>query len=142
MYYHFRIHNDPDGLWTDCIELEGCSTQADTMDELSFNMKEVLNLYLDEPGDSKVIMPFPDETIKESKNIIKVKADLQIAFAFYLRMLRLKRQLTQKEAARLLGLKHLYSYQRLESSKKANPGLLTLGKIKEVFPEFDLNMVI
>ena len=40
-------------------------------------------------------------------------------------------------------LKHLYSYQRLESSKKANPELKTLiGKIKEAFPDFDLNMII
>ena len=84
----------------------------------------------------------PDETIKLKDNVVKVKVDSQIAFAFYLRENRLKNNKTQKEMAEMLGFKHLYSYQRLESSKKANPELKTLEKLKEVFPEFDLNMVI
>jgi antitoxin HicB len=142
MYYHFKIHNDSDGLWGECIELEGCSTQADTMEELKNNMEEALNLYLDEPANSKTIFPFPDTTVKNSKNIAKVKVDPQIAFANYLRMLRLKHHMTQKQTAQKLGLKHLYSYQRLESSKKANPELRTLEKIKEVFPEFNLDLVL
>ncbi|MCG8568800.1 MAG: type II toxin-antitoxin system HicB family antitoxin, partial [Spirochaetes bacterium] len=126
----------------ECIELEGCVTQADSMEELQENMKEALDLYLDEPADSKTIFPLPDETIELKEDIVKVKADLQIAFAFYLRKNRLKNHKTQKEMAEMLGLKHLYNYQRLESSKKANPELKTLSKIKEVFPDFDLNMVI
>jgi antitoxin HicB len=142
MYYHFKIHNDTDGLWAECLELEGCVTQAENMEELERNMKEVLDLYLDEPADSKTVYPMPRDIIKESKNIVKVKANPQIAFAFYLRMLRIQHNLTQKQVAELLDLKNMYSYQRLESSKKANPELKTLGKIKEVFPEFDLNYVL
>ena len=142
MFYHFIIYNDSDGLWADCLELDGCITQADSMEELLYNMKEALDLYLDEPDFSKKIFPFPDENIKESENILKIKVNTQIAFAFYLRMLRLKHHLTQKQVAQMLELKNLYSYQRLESSKKANPELKTLGKIKEVFPEFDLNLVV
>lgn len=142
MYYHFKIHNDSDGLWAECIELEGCVTQADSMEELQKNMKEALDLYLDEPADSKIIFPMPDNSIELKEDVVKVKVDSQIAFAFYLRENRLKNHKTQKEMAKMLGLKHLYSYQRLESSKKANPELKTLEKLKEVFPEFDLNMVI
>ncbi|MCK5267639.1 MAG: type II toxin-antitoxin system HicB family antitoxin [Spirochaetes bacterium] len=142
MYYHFKVHMDPDDLWAECIELKGCVTQAYNMDELKENMREVLNLYLDEPSDSKTIFPFPDQSIKLSETIVKVKADPQVAFAIYLRMLRIKHHMTQKQTAAMLGLKHLYSYQRLESSKKANPALKTLEKIKEVFPEFNFNMLI
>jgi antitoxin HicB len=142
MYYHFKIHNDPDGLWAECIELKGCATQADSIEELQENMKEALDLYLDELADSKMIFPLPDDTITLKDNVVKVKVDSQIAFSFYLRENRLRNNKTQKEMADMLGFKHLYSYQRLESSKKANPELKTLEKLKEVFPEFDLNMVI
>lgn len=51
-------------------------------------------------------------------------------------------RMTQKEAARLLGMKNIYSYQRLESGKTANPELLTLVRIKQVFPEIDLDDVV
>jgi antitoxin HicB len=50
--------------------------------------------------------------------------------------------MNQKEAARLLGMKNIYSYQRLESGKTANPELLTLVRIKQVFPEIDLDDVV
>jgi len=142
LYYHFKIHNDNDGLWAECIELEGCATQADNINELKQNMEEALNLYLDEPNDSKAVFPFPDDSIKESDKIVKIKVNPGIAFAGYLRALRINHNLTQKQVSVMLGLKHLYSYQRLESSKKANPELKTLEKIKEVFPEFNLNLII
>ena len=142
MYYHFKVHNDLDGLWAECIELEGCITQAENETELKTNMKEALDLYLDEPEYSKQIFPFPDNSIDEDENIVSVKVEPSIAFAFYLRMLRTQHNMTQKQVADMLKLKNIYSYQRLESSKKANPELKTLGKIKEIFPEFDLNSVI
>lgn len=142
MYYHFKIHHHSDGLWAECIELSGCLTQANNISELLVNMREVLNLYLDEPSDSTTAFSLPKKNIKETKNIVKVKVAPKIAFAFYLRMLRLKHNLTQKEIAQKLGFKNLYSYQRLESSKKANPELITLVKIKEILPDFDLNLLV
>ena len=39
------------------------------------------------------------------------------------------------------GMNNIYSYQRLESPKKANPSLLTLNKIKKIFPELNLDMI-
>ncbi|RPJ09911.1 MAG: type II toxin-antitoxin system HicB family antitoxin [Spirochaetaceae bacterium] len=142
MIYHFRIHNDIDGFWAECIELPGCMTQADSLKKLHINSKEVLDLYLDEPENSRIVFPLPDESIEESDAVIGVKADSAVAFAFYLRMIRLNHKLTQRDAAKMLHFKNLYSYQRLESSKKANPELKTLEKIREVFPEFDLNLVV
>lgn len=142
MYYHFKIHNDSDGLWAECIELDGCVSQAENMEELEKNMKEALEVFLDEPPDSKIIYSLPDDSIELKNDIVRVKVNFQIAFPFYLREQRLINHKTQREMSKILGLKHLYSYQRLESSKKANPELKTLVKLKEVFPEFDLNMVV
>ncbi len=47
MKYHFRIHEE-NGFWAECIELSGCFTQADTIEELYDNMYEALKLYLEE----------------------------------------------------------------------------------------------
>jgi transcriptional regulator with XRE-family HTH domain len=45
--------------------------------------------------------------------------------------------MTQKQAAGMLGMKNVYSYQRLE--KKSNPTLNIIKKIHNVFPEIKLN---
>lgn len=51
----------------------------------------------------------------------------------------LKKGMTQQEAAKLLGMKSLYSYQRLESSKKSNPTLSMLHRVKRLFPELKID---
>ena len=71
--YHFLIHDDPgDKYWAEGIELPGCLTQGDSLEELRQNMAEALNLMLDEPDDSAVIHPLPDPKIK-GNNIVLVK---------------------------------------------------------------------
>ena len=73
---------------------------------------------------------------------MKVAVDPKIAFAQLLRMARHKRGLSQNQVSTMIGLKNIYSYQRLESSKGANPALATIAKIKQVFPEFKLDLVL
>jgi len=132
MKYHFRIHKEDRGYWAECIELSGCKTEGDNLEELEANMQESLNLYLDEPETSKIIFPLPQK-ISESKNVKAISVDPNVAFAFVLRRERLLRKLTQKKVADLLGV-GLYSYQRLESSKTANPRFSTIVKLVQVFP--------
>ena len=138
MKYHFKIRKEGKSWIAKCVELDGCMAQATSRERLEHNMEEALNAYLDEPADSKVPLPFPDSEAKG----VQVSVSPGIAFAHYLRTLRLSRGMTQKEAAKLLGMKNIYSYQRLESGKTANPELLTLVKIKKVFPEIDLDDVV
>ncbi len=141
MYYHFKIHKDKNGYWAECIELQGCNTQADTKKELYENMKEALNLFLDEPAESNVLFPLPKKRLK-AYNIMKVPVNTRIAFSFLLRRERLLHKMTQKEVAKKIGVKNIYNYQRLEYSKTANPALSTLVKIKEVFPDLNIDDVI
>lgn len=141
MYYHFKIHKEKDGYWAECIELKGCVTQGNSFKELEKNMEEALNLYLDEPDNSDVVFPLPNDEI-EGEDIVEVPVNPKIAFAFTLRMLRKKKGLTQNEIARILGMKNIYSYQRLERSKWANPSLITLAKIKKVFPELNVDEIL
>ena len=138
MTYHFRIH-EKDGLWAECIELEGCVTQGKDRVELDKNMREALNLYLEEPESSTVVFPESDSE-SSGANVVAVEVDPSIAFSLQLRQLRLRHNLTQKEAAKRLGMRSLYSYQRLE--RRSNPSLATIKKVKTVFPDFSLDSVL
>lgn len=141
MKYHFKMHREKAGYWAECLELKGCVTQADTLKILQKNMEEVLNLYLDEPEDSKALFPLPNKRLK-GKNIVVVSVQPHIAFSFALRRYRLMSRLTQRQAAQRLGFVNLYNYQRLESSKTANPALSTLVQLKRAFPDLDLSEVL
>jgi predicted RNase H-like HicB family nuclease len=136
MKYHFKIRRDSDALWAECIELEGCHTQADTEKELYIYMKEVLDLYLAEPEGSERIAPLPRGKIK-AKNIVEIEVDPRIAFSLNIKHLRKKHKFTQQQLADMLGMKNIYSYQRLE--KKSNPSLEMLARVKKIYPEFNVN---
>lgn len=140
MKYHFKIHQEAKGFWAECIELEGCTTQADTIEELFDNMQTALNLYLEEPIDSKELAPLPQK-IALSNSLVEIPVYPEVAFAFLMRYYRHKHGLTQKQAAEKMGFEKMYSYQRLESGR-CNPSLKTMSKIKEVFPDFSLDMAI
>jgi len=141
MHYHFRIYKEDSGYWASCIELNGCHSQGDTLEELNSNLEEVLNLYLNEPSNSKIMFPLPEDDL-QGEDIVSVKVDPKIAFANCLRMIRVKHKMSQKEVAEKLGYKSIWAYQKLETSSKTNPELKTISKIKEVFPDFDLNYVL
>lgn len=138
MKYHFKIHKEKKGYWEECVELKGCVSQGDSLDELGKNLSESLNLYLDEPEDSQVIFTSPKKTMK-GKNILSVEVDPQIALALLIRTERLKRKWTQANAAKEIGIP-LYSYQKLESSKTANPEWKTLIKVRKIFPSLNINL--
>lgn len=141
MKYHFKIHKEGKGFWAECIELSGCFTQGDSMKELRQNMQEALNLYIEEPEDSRKLFPLPDDSIAPSRSIVEVQVDPSIAFAFMVRYNRIQQGLTQQEAADKLGFENIYSYQRLEN-KKCNPTLKILFQIKKGFPEFSVDHML
>ena len=134
MNYHFKVHKEGSGYWAQCIELEGCVTQADSLKELNTNMQEALNLYIEEAEGSQDLALLPDDSIKLKKNIAKVTVDPKIAFAFLVRYHRIKHGMTQQQAAKNLGFPNIYSYQRLET-RRSNPRLETIASLKKLFPE-------
>lgn len=141
MRYHFKVKKEKKGYSAVCIELPGCVTQGDSREELDSNMEEALNLYLDEPADSKAIYPLPRKRVT-GRAVAEVHVQPRIAFAFLLRMTRLNQRLTQREAATRIGITgSLNNYQRLENSDTANPVLETLVLIKKAFPEFPLDQI-
>jgi predicted RNase H-like HicB family nuclease/DNA-binding XRE family transcriptional regulator len=141
MKYHFKIHKEGNGFWANCLELSGCVTQADSMEELRKNMQEALNLYIDEPVDSKRLAALPDDAISLSRSVVEVPVDPSVAFAFMVRYNRIKEGFTQQEVANMLGFDNIYSYQRLEN-KKCNPTLKIVSQIKKVYPNFSVDFAL
>lgn len=141
MRYHFKIHKEGKGYWAQCIELPGVMTQANTKEELEKNMREALNLCIEEPEGSKDLSPLPDESIKCSKNVVEVAVDPQIAFSYLLRRERILQGLTQQEAARKMGFDTIFSYQRLERGK-SNPSLKIISRVKRVFPNIQVDYAL
>ena len=140
MKYHFKVHKEKKGYWAEGVEITYAHTQGDTLAELHFNMQEVLELCLDEPEDSNLILPLPDPKIK-GKNIVEVTVSPNMALAMLLRRQRMMARMSQRATAEKLGIKHLSQYQRLESGK-TNPELGTLVKIKGIFPGLSIDAVL
>lgn len=141
MKYHFRLHEDKKGFWAECIEIQGILTQADTRDEVKKNAEDALNLTLEEPEHSKMIFPLPDQTLR-GKRLFEVEVDPCIALSMLVRQARIQKGLTQSQAARAMGFKGIFSYQRMESGRKCNPALNTIVKVCKVFPEIDLSLIL
>ncbi len=102
-------------------------------------MQEALNLYLEEPDNSKTIFP-PPLARPSGRGVAAVEVDPAVAFSMLLRQLRVLHKLTQAQAARRLGMRSLYSYQRLE--RRSNPSLATINKVKALFPDFSLDAIL
>ena len=142
MFYHFKIHNESDGFWAECLELEGCQTQADTLTDLQLNMEEVLNLFLSEPQESKLIFPLPLSKTPKMKGVLKVQVEPSVAFSLLMRMTRIQKKLTLKQMAKKLNYKNINTYAKLEKAKTANPELRTIANIKNVFSDFPINLIL
>jgi predicted RNase H-like HicB family nuclease/DNA-binding XRE family transcriptional regulator len=136
MNYHFKLHKEILGYWAECCELDGCNTEGDSLEEVQKACEEALDVYLYEPDNSERIIPLPDEALDGKRGIIKIMADPQRAFAILLKNHRLNAHMTQKQVSEMLGMKNIYSYQRLE--KKSNPSLSMINKIHTKFPEIKL----
>lgn len=79
MFYHFQIFKEDIGYWSSCIELKGCVTQGDSIEELQENMEETLDLYLDELETLDLPLPLPDSDFYERKDIFKVPVNVKKA---------------------------------------------------------------
>jgi len=142
MFYHFKIKKESNGYWAECLELEGCNAEADTMAEVETNMQDALNLYLSEPFNSKVIFPLPfEKTPKMKGKLVKVSVDSSVAFSFLMRITRLQHHLTLSEMAKKLQYKNINTYAKLERPKTSNPELKTIAKITRVFNNFPIGLV-
>ena len=137
MKYHFKIHKEQDGFWAECLELEGCRTQADSKEELLEMMEDALNTYLDDPDCDSKCAELPDDLMKVTRTIVAVRPDPKLAFQLLLRHAREQSGKTQHDMKKLLGYKSVNAYQRLE--RNSNPTINTMWRIKKALPELSLD---
>ena len=144
MRYHFKYYTDErGGYYGECVEIDGCRSEGDTLDGLKKNLTEALNLCLESSFDEKEEFIFPDKNYNETEeNVLSIKPDINILFANLLKYYRKQNNLTQKIVSEKLGYKSVWAYQKLENSKYGNVQLKTLAKIEEIFPNFDLNGIL
>ena len=140
MRYHFKVHKEKEGFWAECIELPGCVTQGESKKDLYINMEEALNLYLEEAQNSEYLAPLPKKSVKLTPRLVEVPVEPSVALAFSIRRQRIKHGLTQREVADQLGMKGIYSYQRLE--RRCNPTLELIYKLVSLFPALSLDKVL
>lgn len=82
MKYHFKVQKEGKFYWAQCIELKGCITHAASMEELEKNMKEALNLYLQELKGSPDLPPIPTKNVKKwirTINAVAVEVPMRIS---------------------------------------------------------------
>ncbi|MDA3941409.1 MAG: type II toxin-antitoxin system HicB family antitoxin [Spirochaetia bacterium] len=139
MKYHFKVQAEDKGFSAICMELPECLSEGNTMDELRANLKEALDLTLDEPAGSNYTFPLPDPTLEGADEVISISVDPQLAFALFVRQYRVSRRWTLRQAQQALGLPNRTSYTRLE--QKGNPRLSTLEKIWEAYEDFPMHRV-
>jgi predicted RNase H-like HicB family nuclease/DNA-binding XRE family transcriptional regulator len=143
MKYHFKYDKDErGGYWGESLEIEGCRSEGDTLEELKKNLTEVLNLCLESAYNDQEDFVFPEEKFEGQNDVLGIKPDVNVLFANLLKYYRKKNKLTQKSIAEKLGYKSVWAYQKLENSKYGNVQLKTLAKIEEIFPDFNLNYVL
>ena len=139
MYYHFKIYEENSGFWAECIELDGCNSEGDTLPELKKNLNEALSLYLDEPPGTNMTFPLPDDSVFKTADLISIPVDPKQALSILLRSYRISKRMTQASFQEKLGMKNRNSYVRLEQN--SNPSLETLNLIKTTFIDFPMEKV-
>jgi hypothetical protein len=102
-------------------------------------MQEAINTCLEEPEGATFLAPLPDDSYTPSRYLVEVRVDPAIALGFMVRHYRMQEGMTQKEAAKNLGMKNVFSYQRLERRCNATVGMLS--KLLVLFPLLSLNKV-
>ncbi len=143
MVYFFKVHKADEGYWAECVELKGCQTQGDTLEELQRNAEEALNGYLSEPEDSNVLFPRPKNHVAtKASRILRVPVDPQVAMAMAVRQARIKAQKTQAQVAKSMGIRNISAYQKFEDPLTCNPGIVTLARLKQALPDLEVDEVI
>jgi predicted RNase H-like HicB family nuclease len=68
LIYPAVIHDDPDGFWAEFPDLEGCTSQGETLQEILSNAKEAMELFVLGLLEDGIAPPNPTR-VKNLKNL-------------------------------------------------------------------------
>ena len=70
--YTMLVHEaEEGGYWAEIVELPGCVTQGETLDELKTNMREALEAVLDIPADTLGVAAAGESEAHFSPSLLK-----------------------------------------------------------------------
>ncbi len=75
-------------LLGECLGIESCYFQGNTIPILKKMLKEALDLTLDEPAGSNLMFPMPNSEYDTKREIVSISVDNRIAFALLVRQNR------------------------------------------------------
>ncbi|MDY6845474.1 MAG: type II toxin-antitoxin system HicB family antitoxin [Thermodesulfobacteriota bacterium] len=119
------------------LDLPGCVTYGETLDEAKKNANEALTGYLESIDLRKIKIPVPSN--RKGKNIYYIGPEKRVAFALWLKMKRIEQGLTQKDMAKRLNI-NFQSYQKYENPRKTNPTLKTILKVESILKDHVLTV--
>ena len=111
-------------------DLPGCLTEGNDIEDAKQNAKDALTGYLASIFARNFKIPEPSR--QKGKNIYMIEPEPEVSVPIILRKLREKKNLTQGDIAKVLGISY-QAYQRLEKPGKSNPTLKTLERLAKVF---------
>jgi predicted RNase H-like HicB family nuclease len=78
------VHEDETGgYWGECLELPGCVSQGDTLDEMDYNIREAIQLVVElkiEDGQDLTKLERGEPALTEDANVRRRELDLPIPF--------------------------------------------------------------
>ncbi len=133
------IPEEVGGFFVEFVDLPGCVTEGDTMEEASAMAKEALTGWLGVAYDHNIHIP--DPSAPGGDDIRYIAPDPEVVMPIAIRKLRTERGLTQKQVADALGIKY-QAYQRLENPRTFNATVKNLKRIGNVFgKELDIQLI-
>ena len=130
MIYYARVHDDPDGYWSELPDFDTVGSEGDSLEELRENSTEALTGLLEHLFFDNQEIPIPRK--RRGPGWMALRVEDSVAIPIVLRQLRVSNKMTLKQTAEKLGIAY-QSYQALETPGKANPTIKTLRKVAEVF---------
>lgn len=125
--YPARFESAEEGGYTvEFIDLEGCITEGDTLEEALVMAREALTGWLKSVYSRELNIPEP--SIVKGNDIYYIQPEAEIELPLMIRKLRKEKGLSQKQIADAIGVKY-QTYQRFENPGEFNATIKNLKKI-------------
>lgn len=128
--YPARIRKQRDGGYLVVFpDLPGCVTEGNTLEDALQEAKEALSGWLYVAIKEEEDIPRPSAL--QGRSLYGVAPDLDVAVPLSILWARKRRQLTQKQLAKTLGISQ-QAYRKFETPGTSNLTIKTLGRLSEV----------